>query len=92
MTTYAIAVAEPIDCETAVRRLWDYLDGELNAPRMAEVQAHLRVCRNCPAHFDFARALCGAIATGRREHDAPAALRTRVLATLHAEGFGASEG
>lgn len=77
----------PIDCETAVRRLWDFLDGELDAPRAEEVEAHLAVCRRCPPHFAFARAFLGALAATRPAADVPAALRSRVLAALHAEGY-----
>jgi Predicted transmembrane transcriptional regulator (anti-sigma factor) len=44
----------PIDCETAVRRLWDYLDGRLPAMSHGEVEAHLASCELCPPHFAFA--------------------------------------
>jgi anti-sigma factor RsiW len=44
----------PIDCETAVRRLWDYLDGRLPAMTHEEVEAHLKSCELCPPHFAFA--------------------------------------
>jgi anti-sigma factor RsiW len=51
-----------IDCETAVRRLWDFLDGRLPDIARAEVEAHLATCELCPPHFDFARAMRGALA------------------------------
>ncbi len=54
--------AAPIDCVTAVRRLWDYLDRRLTAPRAEEVEAHLAVCEQCPPHFLFARELQSALA------------------------------
>jgi len=81
------AAPTPIDCETAVRRLWDYLDGELGDEQMAEVRAHVDACRLCPPHFDFARTFLNAIAAGRREHERPGALRARLVAALRAEGF-----
>ena len=77
----------PIDCDTAVRRLWDYLDGELDDRRMAEVDTHLAACRHCPRHFAFARVFLDAVATARREHQQPGALRERVVAALRVEGF-----
>jgi anti-sigma factor RsiW len=43
-----------IDCVTAVRRLWDYLDGRLAADARDEVEAHLATCALCPPHFEFA--------------------------------------
>jgi hypothetical protein len=33
-----------IDCQTAVRQLWDYLDEELDDQRMGEVKRHLDSC------------------------------------------------
>jgi anti-sigma factor RsiW len=52
----------PIDCETAVRRLWDYLDGRLPAMTHGEVEAHLRSCELCPPHFEFAAEMRKALA------------------------------
>ena len=82
-----------IDCETAVRRLWDYLDAELPAPRADEVRAHLAACAHCPPHFEFAARLQAALAAAGA--DAPgldaadiAALRARVVTTLRAAGIG----
>jgi anti-sigma factor RsiW len=46
-----------IDCETAVRRLWDFLDGRLPSPSRDEVEAHLATCELCPPHFVFARSM-----------------------------------
>lgn len=82
----------PIDCETAVRRLWDYLDGELDPTRTAEVESHLAVCRLCPPHFAFARALVAAIEATERAGTPPDALRSRVLAALRAEGYQGGPG
>ena len=81
------APAVPIDCETAVRRLWDYLDGELDAPRADEVEAHLAMCRLCPPHFEFARTFLAAVAEARPSDDLPAALRGRILMALRREGY-----
>ena len=74
----------PIDCETAVRRLWDYVDGELDAGRATEVERHLAVCRRCAPHFAFARTLVAAVETAERAGTPPDALRARVLAALRA--------
>jgi|APMI01.1.fsa_nt_gi mycothiol system anti-sigma-R factor len=79
-----------IDCDTAVRRLWDFLDGELDPTRLSEVEQHLATCAACSEHVEFSRAFVRAI------HDAAApaasaqlddALRQRVIARLTAEGF-----
>jgi anti-sigma factor RsiW len=88
----------PIDCETAVRRLWDYLDGGLAAMARAEVEAHLAACALCPPHFAFARMMRGAVATSAPQlsTDEETRLRSRVrhalasLGTSHATKAGAS--
>ncbi len=36
-----------IDCTEAGRRLWAYLDGELAAPSVTEMEAHLTSCAKC---------------------------------------------
>jgi anti-sigma factor RsiW len=75
------AAPAPIRCETAVRRLWDYLDGGLTAPAHGEVEAHLATCAECPPHFAFAARTLDALAAARPAVPAPdedAALRARV--------------
>ncbi|HET7189436.1 MAG TPA: anti-sigma factor [Gemmatimonadaceae bacterium] len=51
-----------IDCETAVRRLWDFLDGRLPPQSREEVEAHLATCVLCPPHFAFASSMQRALA------------------------------
>jgi anti-sigma factor (TIGR02949 family) len=76
-----------IDCETAVRRLWDYLDGRLPDIPRAEVEQHLAACELCPPHFDFARTMHRAIAASAPPQvtdDEEARLRERVRSALRA--------
>jgi anti-sigma factor RsiW len=80
----ADSVHGPIDCETAVRRLWDYLDGRLTTMSRREVELHLESCAGCPPHFTFARAMKQALAAAPRpvaEGD-EARLRERVREAL----------
>jgi len=77
----------PIDCETAVRRLWDFLDGRLPDIPRAEVETHLATCERCPPHFDFARTMRGALATSSPPpvaEDDEARLAERVRSALRA--------
>jgi len=75
----------PIDCATAVRRLWDYLDGRLSTIAHGEVEAHLATCEKCPPHFDFAErmksSLAGRAAPPISDVD-ESRLRDRVLGAL----------
>jgi anti-sigma factor RsiW len=86
--------AEPFDCHAAVRRLWDYLDGELGEADARAVDAHLAECDKCPPHFRFERAFLRAVRSVRHHPPAEGAgdgagrrLRDRVVVALAAEGF-----
>jgi anti-sigma factor RsiW len=87
----------PIDCETAVRRLWDFLDGRLPPWAHAEVEEHLATCELCPPHFLFAQSIRDALAAsaapaaaeqGDAESADVRALRDRVRRALRAENAG----
>lgn len=81
----SVVKPSPIDCETAVRRLWDYLDGRLAATAHAEVEAHLAVCKHCPPHFTFARKIQEGLAASQAfelGEDDEARLRERVREAL----------
>lgn len=89
----------PIDCRDAVRQLWDYLDGELDADRYADIAAHVEQCRSCGEHYAFARRFLAALgappASSPGAMRAPSApsdatsqeLRARVIAALQRDGF-----
>jgi len=46
-----------IDCEKAVRRLWDYIDQGLPVVAREEVDMHLTTCELCARRFAFARTM-----------------------------------
>ena len=77
----------PVDCEHAVRALWDYLDRTLDAPTMAAIDAHLAQCVYCREHERFERSLIDRLRALRREHEDVIALRGRVLETLVSAGW-----
>ena len=74
----------PIDCEHAVRRLWDYVDGRLPSMARDEVEAHLETCAACLRRFDFAQTMRDALAASAMMagNDDDSALRERVRAAL----------
>lgn len=78
-----------IDCRTAVRQLWDYLDGELDDQRVAEVRRHLETCKHCLPHAQFGQRFLQALYGARQRHLMPPAVRTQVMAALTAAGFSA---
>ncbi len=80
------------DCEQTVRRLWDYLDGQLGPIDTAAVDAHLAECDRCPPHFEFERRFLDAVRDARSAIHTPddnrtQALRRRVIAQLANEGL-----
>ena len=77
----------PIDCTTAMRRLWAYLDDALDAADAAAVREHVAECAECRAHTEFERALLASIAEAGERYDDVEALRGEVLARLRAAGL-----
>ena len=48
---------ETTNCEEALRRLAEYLDGELNSDDAKGVASHLETCRSCYSRAEFERLL-----------------------------------
>lgn len=44
-----------LTCEEALARVYEYLDGELDASQHEGVRLHLQKCRKCYPYFDFER-------------------------------------
>lgn len=94
MTRSSVDVRDEVpvfDCEQTVRRLWDYLDGELAAVDLAGVDAHLAACSKCPPHFEFERRFLAVVRDVRftvsaPESDTIGALRARVVSMLSDAG------
>lgn len=70
-------MASQIECEEAIRKLLDYLDGEIGEPDRHQVARHLETCRACYSRAEFERRLRGLVAEAG-EVPAPASLRRRV--------------
>lgn len=79
--------ARDIDCLTALRRLWEFLDEELTDERMEEVRHHLAICEDCLPHHDFACRFLAALRHVRESQTAPVTLRTRLMVRLSEVGF-----
>lgn len=46
-----------IDCEEALRRLFDYIDAELAGEPQREMEHHLERCRSCFSRLEFEKRL-----------------------------------
>jgi mycothiol system anti-sigma-R factor len=68
-----------VPCSEVIRRLWDYLDGELDENWSAAIQAHLAECARCYPQYRFEFAFLQALARKReRAPRPPAALVARL--------------
>lgn len=75
-----------VDCETALRELWAFLDEELTVDNRAAIQQHLEHCHHCRPIVAFHRAFLQAL---ERVGTMPVSqsLRQQVLDTLQREGL-----
>jgi mycothiol system anti-sigma-R factor len=60
-----------IGCEEALRRMFEYLDRELDGARHAEMEQHLHTCRACFSRAEFERRLKGKLGTAGNEPAPP---------------------
>jgi anti-sigma factor RsiW len=75
-----------MNCDEALNLLPVYSDGELDAVHSAEIEKHLLGCPACAARRDELAGLRSRIRDEVPYHDAPAALRERVRATIARDG------
>lgn len=64
-----------IDCEQALRHLFDFLDHELAPHERQAMQRHLSVCRGCYSRMEFERRLKDRLCATRDHEVDPATLR-----------------
>lgn len=70
-----------IGCEDALRRLFEYLDRELDGVRHAEMEQHLHTCRACYSRAEFEKRLKGRLGT-LGEEPAPPVFASRIKSML----------
>lgn len=76
-----------IDCNAAFERLFDFLDGEVDAEFERRIRDHFDGCKHCFDRADFERRFLAAVQTARAAQGCPRQLRERVLSSLRAEGW-----
>ena len=69
------------ECDEAISELYRYLDGELDAEKLAAIEAHLHQCSPCLEAYDFEQELRRMIATKSSE-EMPGDLRRRIVDVL----------
>lgn len=51
-----------MECLDCVKRLWEYLDGELEAEEVLAMRCHLSVCAGCRPAYECDRAFLAVLA------------------------------
>lgn len=64
---------EPIDCEQALARIFEYVDRELSGDEREAMEHHLQTCKSCFSRAEFERRLKGKLVQLRDEEATPAA-------------------
>jgi mycothiol system anti-sigma-R factor len=76
-----------LDCAAVMQQLWDYLDGELTAERLAAIDMHLAKCNHCHPLFEFERSFQRTLRAARPEYDNVEQLAERLRWVLREAGF-----
>ena len=72
---------ENMNCRDAIGRLVEYLDAELDAETVAQLEAHLRACAPCRAYLATYKKTKDLAAKANRV-DLPESLKARLRALL----------
>lgn len=71
-----------IDCDEALERLYEFLDGELTPAGEQAVRRHLKACAPCLRLYDFERAYLRFLTARAAARGAPPEMRRRILERL----------
>ena len=71
-----------MNCDEALKHLYEFLDKELTPDAEREVRHHLEACRPCVEHFDFEEAFLRFLHARCRSRGAPAELKRKILSEL----------
>jgi mycothiol system anti-sigma-R factor len=80
-----------IDCREAVRRMWIYLDQELERTSTVELEQHLETCQRCCGELEFSRHVREKVTIGDSSMALPPDLRSRIEALIEHAGTGGTE-
>ena len=75
------------ECEEALDRLFEFIDGELTAAELEHVATHLKECPPCEAERQLNEKIKSRVSATGGEC-APEALRARIVSTIQAAREG----
>lgn len=76
-----------MECIECHERLYAFLDHELTDAERAEISKHLGDCHGCDDRATFERRFLEHLRDCATSEQAPAELRSRIVARLHAAGL-----
>ena len=74
-----------MDCDHAIHRVYEYLDGELTMWKRRAIARHLDECPPCAHGFTFELEIRRVVVSKCCHEDVPADLVTRIAAALRIE-------
>lgn len=74
--------AAEMNCDEVLDQVYEYLDGELDRDRIAEVRRHLEECGPCLQQFGLEQAVRELVARSCACSRAPDGLRDRILSRI----------
>jgi anti-sigma factor (TIGR02949 family) len=74
------------DCREALKKLYEYIDGEITPVDKDKVRAHLEVCRPCLTYFEFERIFHEYVCAKAPRPAARDEFKTGLLKRIRAEG------
>lgn len=80
-----------IDCDAVMRRLFDYLDGEVEIAAEDEIHHHIEECRSCFTRVEFEKQLKSRV-RGAGKDAAPESLRDRIAGLMSEFGIRDGDG
>ena len=71
-----------MDCDDALHRVYEYLDGEMSTDDCRKIQAHLDDCGPCLRQYNLDQALKAVIKRSCGHEEAPVELRMTILSRI----------
>jgi mycothiol system anti-sigma-R factor len=69
-------------CEEAIKKLYEYLDKELDRSASEQLDRHLDICRVCCDHFEFERKMKTMVQDSCFQEKAPLVLKLKIMDNL----------
>jgi len=71
-----------VNCKESLRKIYEFLDGDLEKVSSAEIEVHINCCRHCWDRFEFEKQLKTLIKKSCCKEICPDTLRKRIEALL----------